>query len=258
MNPLMTETLAARNVVYFPCVDSTNLVAKQLAEQHAAHMTTVLADEQTKGRGRRGRSWLSRPGLGAWMTVIVRPDVPAARAPELVMVTAVALCEALRMLTGMNAAIKWPNDVQCEEKKLSGTLLELSANGTQLNYAVIGVGINVLGTDFPDELPDAASIESVTGVAFARAAVVEAFLDALGDAYEAWVAGGMARIMPTYAQCSATLGQKVRAICSDGDVFGVAESIAEDGALMLRLDDGTLRPLYAGDVSIRSGGGADA
>ncbi len=250
-NPLMSASLARRGAVYFPCVDSTNQVAKQLARQGAPHMTLVLADEQTAGRGRRGKSWLSRPGLGVWMTLIVRPDVPAVRAPELVMVTAVALCRALRDLTAMDAMIKWPNDVLCMEKKLSGTLLELSADGEQAGFAVIGVGINVLGMAFPPDLPDAASIQSVSGKVLRRCAVAEAFLDAFEDAYKKWAQDGMARIMPAYKGLSSTLGAKVKALCPDGEVFGTCVDIAQDGALLLRLDDGTVRPLYAGDVSIR-------
>ncbi len=247
----MSESLRARGAVYFDRVDSTNQVAKQLARQGAAHMTLVLADEQTSGRGRRGRSWLSRPGLGAWMTLIVRPDVPCARAPELVMVAAVALCWALRTLTAMDAQIKWPNDVLCQGKKLSGTLLELSADGDRLEFAVIGVGVNVLGTEFPADLPDAGSIESASGKLLRRSAVVETFLDAFDQVYRKWAADGMAHVCPAYKGLSSTLGAKVKALCPDGEVYGIAEDIAPDGALLLRLDDGSLRALYAGDVSIR-------
>lgn len=250
-NPLINDELRRRGAVYFDTVDSTNIAAKRLAKERALHMTMVLADEQTQGRGRRGRSWLSRAGRGAWMTIIVRPDVTPEHAPELVLVAAVALSDAITKITGQVAQIKWPNDVQLRGKKISGTLLELSLSGVDLEFAVVGVGVNILGTDFPADLPDAASLESVTGVEYKRADVVTAFWDAFRRRYDDWANAGLSAIMPDYRKHSITIGAQVKAICPDGDCVGTAIDIAADGALMLRLDSGEIRHLYAGDVSIR-------
>ncbi len=255
MNELMSDALRRRGVLYMDVVDSTNRAAKDLARQGAAHGTLVLCDEQTDGRGRRGRSWLSRPGHGAWMSLIARPEVPAARAPELVMVASVALARAIETASAVDARIKWPNDVVAGGRKLCGTLLEISASGEALDWAVIGVGINILGADFPEDLPDAGSIESVSGRQPRRAAVVAAFLDAFEECYALWMRGGMGRLLPVYKGYSSTLGARVRAICPDGEHEGVAEDIAPDGALLLRQRDGTLRALYAGDVSVRGADG---
>ncbi|MDL2206089.1 biotin--[acetyl-CoA-carboxylase] ligase [Eubacteriales bacterium OttesenSCG-928-N13] len=251
MNPLMSDALRARGAVYFDVVDSTNIVAKQLARQGAADKSLVLSDEQTAGRGRRGRGWISSPGQGAWMSLIVRPDVPVARAPELVMVSAVALCRAISDVCGLDLSIKWPNDMLANGKKLCGTLLEISASEDRLDWAVIGIGVNILGTKFPPELPDAGSIESVSGKRPRRAAVVEAFLNAFDEVYAHWQNSGMGWLLPIYKAHCSTLGARVRAICPDGEHEGVAEDISPDGALMLRLSDGSLRALYAGDVSVR-------
>lgn len=248
----MSEALAARGVVYFERVDSTNLVAKQLARQGAPHGTLVLADEQTHGRGRRGRGWVSRPGLGVWMSLIVRPELPTERAPELVMVAAVAMARAIRSLAPLDVWIKWPNDLVACGKKLCGMLLEMSAapDGA-LDFAVIGIGVNVLGRDFPEELPEAGSIESVSDLALHRASVVSAFLDQFDLVYSLWIEGGMKKLLPAYKALSSTLGARVRAVLPGEELLGLAEGIAPDGALLLRLDDGTLRALYAGDVSVR-------
>ena len=250
-NPLINDELLRRGAVYFDTVDSTNIAAKRLARERARHMTMVLADEQTQGRGRRGRSWLSRAGHGAWMTIIVRPDVSPEHAPELVLVAAVALSDAITNITGMKASIKWPNDVQLNGKKISGTLLELSVSGVDLDFAVVGVGVNILGRDFPDDLPDAASLESITGAEYKRTDVVTAFWDAFVRRYDDWAAGGLPAIMPDYKKHSITIGAQVKAICPDGEHIGRAIDIAPNGALMLKLDSGEIRHLYAGDVSIR-------
>ena len=253
-NPLMSPSLKERGVMYYEKVDSTNVVAKTLARSGRPHMTAVLSEEQEYGRGRRGRSWLSRPGVGAWMSLIVRPKILPQRAPELVIVTAVALWEALASLTGNDTRIKWPNDVHYGSDKICGTLLELGGIADpdkMLDFAVIGVGINVLGHDFPADLPEAASIESAMGVTLQRANVVECFLDCFERTYDQWLAEGLDAIMPKYRAHSSTLGARIKALCPDGERIGVAEDIAEDGALMLRMEDGSLERLYAGDVSIR-------
>lgn len=254
-NPLMNAALSARGALYFEELDSTNSMAKQLAREGAPHMTLVLAERQTLGRGRRGRGWLSRPGLGVWMTLIVRPELPAMRAPELSMVAAVATAQAIESQVPLSVGIKWPNDLVAGGKKLVGTLLEMSASGDMLDWAVIGIGINVLGREFPGELPDAGSIQSVCGQALGRAALVEAFLSEFERVYALWSAGSMERLMPLYKAHSSTLGAHVRAICPDEELVGLAEDIAMDGALMLRLEDGSMRALYAGDVSVRGMGG---
>lgn len=250
-NPLMSAALGQRGVAYFESIDSTNRMAKQLARQGAGHMTLVLADEQTMGRGRSGRDWLSRSGRGAWMSLIVRPELPAERAPELVMVAAVAMAEAIESLGAIRVGVKWPNDLVSGGKKLCGTLLEMSASEGRLDWAVIGIGVNILGADFPEDLPDAASIQSVSGKVLRRCAVVEAFLDQFERVYALWLKGGMKKLLPIYKAHSTTLGARVKAVCLDKTYEGIAEDIAPDGALLLRLPGGELRALYAGDVSVR-------
>lgn len=244
-NAMMNERLKALGVVYFNTVDSTNLTAKQFACQGAPHGTLILAEQQTTGRGRRGRTWLSRPGCGVWMSLIARGFAPE-KAGELPLVTAIAVCRAIGDLCFETPQIKWPNDIVLHGKKLCGMLLEMGQG-----FAVIGAGINVLGRDFPDELPNAGSIQSTTGRAIERAALVEAFLMRFEESYKAWLERGFFPLLPDYRALSCTLGREVRAFCPDGEYVGVALDVSPDGALLLRLSDGILKTLYAGDVSVR-------
>lgn len=244
--------LPGRHIEYHDVIDSTNIRARQLGAQGAPHMTLVLADEQTAGRGRMTRSWISPPGHNVYMTLLLRPPLPAFRAPELVFLSAVAACDAVNALVGEPVTrIKWPNDLVIGTKKISGTLLEMAVNGAMIDYAVDGIGINVFGTDFPPELPYAGSIESATGRRICRMELVRQFLDNIDPLYEQWLSEGFAPILDACRGRSATLGKRVRAICPDGEHIGTALDFDPSGALIVLTDDGETLTLTAGDVSVR-------
>lgn len=250
-NPLH-DRLPGRNIEYHPVIDSTNIRAKQLGSEGAPHMTLVLADEQTAGRGRMTRSWVSPPGTSALMSLLVRPALPAWRAPELVFISAVAACDTVNALIGEPVArIKWPNDLVIGTKKISGTLLEMALDGSDIDYAVVGIGVNILGTSFPVDLPYAGSIESAAGVQLRRMEFVAAYLDRFESLYDDWLVSGFAPVLDLCRARSATLGKLIRAICPDGEHTGVALDFDPTGALIIRAPDSALLTLTAGDVSVR-------
>lgn len=250
-NPLH-DRLPGRNIEYHPVIDSTNIRAKQLGAAGAPHMTLVLADEQTAGRGRMTRTWVCPPGTSTLMSLLVRPALPAWRAPELVFLSAVAACDAVNVLVGDSVArIKWPNDLVIGSKKISGTLLEMALDGADIDYAVVGIGVNVLGVEFPADLPYAGSIEACTGLRPQRMDFVARYLDRFEQLYDSWIVSGFASILDLCRERSATLGRPVRAICPDGEHIGVAIDFDPSGALIMRTDNGSLLTLTAGDVSVR-------
>lgn len=252
MNNSLHGRLPGRQIEYHPIIDSTNIRAKALGEAGAAHMTLVLADEQTAGRGRMTRTWVSPPGTSALMSLLVRPALPAYRAPELVFISAIAACRAVNHLVGWTAAaVKWPNDLVIGTKKISGTLLEMALDGMNIGYAVVGIGVNILGVDFPAELPYAGSIESAAGVQLQRMDFVAAYLDHFDALYDLWLSDGFAAILDIYRPLSATLGKPIRALCPDGEHTGVALDLDPSGALIMRADSGDILTLTAGDVSVR-------
>lgn len=244
--------LPGRNIEYHEIIDSTNIRAKQLGASGAPHMTLVLANEQTAGRGRMTRSWVSPPGTSALMSLLVRPQLPAWRAPELVFISAVAACDAVNALVGEPVArIKWPNDLVIGTKKISGTLLEMALDGVDIAYAVVGIGVNILGTQFPSDLPYAGSIESATGRQLSRMDWVAAYLDRFEALYDSWLTAGFAPILDLCRERSATLGKPIRAICPDGEHIGVAIDFDPSGALIVDTPDHQRLVLTAGDVSVR-------
>ena len=252
MNNPLHDRLPGRNIEYHSIIDSTNIRAKALGAAGAPHMTLVLADEQTAGRGRMTRTWVSPPGTSALMSLLLRPKLPAYRAPELVFISAIASCEAVNRLLGRPAAtVKWPNDLVIGTKKISGTLLEMALDGADIGYAVVGIGVNILGVDFPPELPYAGSIESAAGVRLQRMDFVSAYLDRFEALYDLWLTDGFEAILRIYRPLSATLGKPIRAICPDGEHIGVAIDLDPTGALIVRTDSGETLTLTAGDVSVR-------
>lgn len=252
MNDKLHGDLPGRTIEFHETIDSTNTRAKQLGAAGGAHMTLVLAETQTAGRGRMTRKWLVKPGNDIAMTLLLRPNLPAYRAPELVFLSAAALCDAINALVGRDAAkIKWPNDIVIGTKKISGTLLEMAVDGAMIDYAVDGIGINVLGTEFPPEIPYAGSIESATGVQLRRMELVAEFLNRFDPLYEMWLREGVAPILDLCRERSATLGKAIRAICPDGEHIGTAVDFDPSGALIMRTNDGEMLTLTAGDVSVR-------
>ncbi len=156
--PLLSTRELGRTIHHHESLGSTNEVAFRLAQDGAEHGEVVVAEQQTAGKGRRGRVWVSPPGLNLYFSAILRPELPPQRAPELTLVAAVALAEALREF-GTEAAIKWPNDVQIEGRKVAGILTELSAEPERVHFVVVGVGVNLNSQagHFPEELREVAT-----------------------------------------------------------------------------------------------------
>ena len=143
---------AGRNLEFWKDIDSTNTRAKELGEKGAPHGTLVVAEQQTAGKGRRGRSWVSPAGSSIYMTLLLRPEVEPSRAPMLTLLMAYSIAEALRESEQIDVQIKWPNDLVLNKKKICGILTEMSAEVDYVHYVVIGVGINVNTEEFPEEI----------------------------------------------------------------------------------------------------------
>jgi len=228
---------------YTPILPSTNTRAMELARAGAPSHTLVVADYQTQGRGRRGRTWHSPQG-GAWFSLLLRPQIPPTQG--LTLLAALAAREACETVAGIKSGIKWPNDIMWQGKKLGGILLELAIEGNILNWAVLGVGININQQAFPPELRETAiSLQQTT-----PDAVIQAFCDAFDKRWPAFLSEGIPGLMPEYIAYSVTLGRRVE-IITDQRLEGVAERLGPQGELLLRLDTGELQSIWAGDVSCR-------
>ncbi|MCG1003675.1 MULTISPECIES: biotin--[acetyl-CoA-carboxylase] ligase [Halobacterium] len=231
------------DVEYHDALPSTNDRARELAAEGASD-AVVLADRQTGGRGRRGREW-SSPSGGVWLSLVLRPDVPPARAPLVTLAAAVAVTDAARE-AGVDAAIKWPNDCIVPREgaerggdKLAGVLTEMEGEASRVSWVVVGVGVNV-DVD-PEELAGDATSVRAEGGETDRRLFVQRFLERF-DALR----GDPEAILDAWRERAATLGERVRVETADGDIVGDAVDVTEHGALVVDTDDGQ-RVVHAGD-----------
>jgi BirA family biotin operon repressor/biotin-[acetyl-CoA-carboxylase] ligase len=230
-------------------VDSTQTIAFALAERGAADRTVVVADSQRAGRGRHGRPWHDEPGASLLCSILIRPRLPRPQWPLLSLVAGVAVARALRRETGIDARLKWPNDVVVDGRKLAGILLE--SRFTAAPAVVIGIGINVGQREFPLELAaSATSVRLVAGRSVDREAILAAVLEELDAWRDRLEQEGFAPVREAWKAMSATLGGAVRA---DG-VTGRAVDLDADGALVI--DDGGQRHRVVAGELIEEAAGA--
>ena len=240
---------AGREIIYLRSVDSTNRYARELAARGAAEGTLVVADEQTAGRGRRGRGWLSPAGEGVFMSLILRPQAHPSQVAGLSLQAALATARAIASVTGLDARIKWPNDIVCGGKKVCGMLLEMNADEQSVRDVVAGIGINVHQREFPPEIAQTAdSLDLLTGTSVNRAALVRAFLQEFETVSSMAQAG---TLMDAYRERSATLAQRVQVIAPSGTFTGTALEVTDSGSLIVLDEQGQRREVLAADVSVR-------
>ena len=240
--------LAGRRIYYRESVGSTMDVARELAKRGEPEGAAVVAEEQTKGRGRFDRAWVSPPFENLYLTVIMRPA--RALLPSANMAAALAVRQTAADMTGASATVKWPNDVRVNGRKLAGILIEAEFEGGEPSFALAGIGLNVnLDVSRHPAIADtAASLLSVAGCEFEREAVLESLLRNLGE----WLSRAKSgeSLAPHWAASLETLGRRVRLRWKEGDeVEGVAESVDEQGGLTLVRDDGSRLTVAAGEVT---------
>lgn len=240
---------------WFDCIDSTNTRARELAKAGAPSGTVLIADRQTEGRGRLGRTFHSPGGTGIYFSVILRPRSHASRLMHLTCAAAVAACEAVESACRFRPGIKWTNDLVCGKHKLGGILTELGLNpdGT-VNYAIIGIGINCCQKkeDFPEEIREiAASLAMVTGREIDRSRVAAALMEAFLSMEQTLLTEKDAT-MEVYRRSCITLGKDISLVRADGSVHrGRALSVDPDGALIVEFIDGHVESVSSGEVSVR-------
>ena len=239
---------------WFDSIDSTNTRAKEMALRGAPHGTVLIADHQTGGRGRMGRSFLSPGGVGIYMSVLLRPHCPPEELMHLTCASAVAMCDAVEQSAGFRPGIKWTNDLVSGSKKLAGILTEMALDASgQIAYAVVGIGINCCQQpeDFAPEIRDmAGSLSMIAGTAVSRTKVAAAMLEALLRMDQDLLTGKDA-MMAQYRKDCITVGREISLVRGDEIRHGLAVDVDEEGALVVRFDDGHIETVNSGEVSVR-------
>lgn len=265
---------AGQSLFYYPETGSTNLDIKQLAETGASHGTLAVADAQTAGRGRRGRKWQSPQGTSIYMSILLRPQMSPEKAPMLTILMALSVTRALHDVlvcremknvadSGSCAeadsdgqpviGIKWPNDVLLNNKKICGILTEMSLEGQDIQYVVIGTGINVNTQDFPEEIAEiATSIRKETGRNWKRAEIVVKVMDYFEQYYDAFEKEqDLGFIKDEYESYLVNMDRSVRVLDPQGEFEGISRGIDHKGELLVERENGEITNVFAGEVSVR-------
>jgi BirA family transcriptional regulator, biotin operon repressor / biotin---[acetyl-CoA-carboxylase] ligase len=248
-----------RRIHWFDEVDSTQRVARELARDGAPEGTTVVAERQSAGRGRLGRQWHSPSGVNLYCSIVLRPPLAPSAVPQIALVAGAAVAAAVAEETGRAPAIKWPNDVLLDGRKVAGILTEMESEMERVHHVVAGIGVNLNAplASFPRELREkAGSLRSLTGRRIDRAAFTGRLLAALEARYGRYLSVGLSSVRAEWESFSCLTGTEVCVASPEGEVSGRALGLDDDGALRLRRPDGRVVRIIAGEVTVRDGYGA--
>jgi BirA family biotin operon repressor/biotin-[acetyl-CoA-carboxylase] ligase len=252
-NYLNTECIG-KKIIHFDTINSTNIKAKELADLGEQEGTIVISEEQTLGRGRLGRSWISPKYKGIWMSIILRPNINPIHVSKITQVGAAAVCKAAEEM-GIKTQIKWPNDIILNNKKVCGILTEMSAELNKINYVVMGIGINVNidKNEFPDDIKHmAASFKSEIGKEILRKELAARVLNNFELLYKEFTKEGIAKAsIDICRENSILLGKEINVIRDNKTISAKAVNLDGEGELIIQHSNGEIEKLISGEVSIR-------
>ena len=250
---LVDTKWAGKTVVYYDKIDSTNNRAKEAGDNGAAHGTLFVADMQVAGKGRRGRVWKSPSGSSIYMTILLYPDIPPVKAPQLTLLMAIAVAEGIQEVTGLETKIKWPNDIVVNGRKICGILTEMSTEIDYINHVVIGAGINVNQDTFPDDIKaTASSLKLELGKSVKRSELIAAVMKSFEKCYEIFIeTEDLSGLQELYNSMLVNRDQEVKVLEPGNEYKAHAIGINQTGELIVRTPDGKEKEIYAGEVSVR-------
>jgi len=250
---LGSAKIIGRDIQVFEQTTSTNDVVEKLARDGVREGAVVFAESQTKGRGRLGRVWMSPKRVGLWFSILLRPEMQPQETTQLTVISATALRRAIKTVTGLTADIKWPNDLLFGGKKTAGILTEMSAELDRIRHVILGIGVDVnLDTNtLPAELQKiATSLKAGSGRHISRAELAVEILRELDADYARVRSGKFSQIADEWEAACITIGKNVTVHSGDRHFRGRAESLDEDGALLIRTEHGHLERVIGGDVTL--------
>jgi len=247
--------LLGKEIHFYREVSSTNSIARQMAKSGAREGTIVISRTQSSGRGRLQRKWFCPPGKGLLLSMLLRPKISVHFIPQLTLLTAVVVAETIKAVTGCLAGIKWPNDIYINHKKVCGILAETSFSRTNVEYVIIGLGLNVnLDTDqLPTDCKETStSLSLELGQSVSRIRLLKQFIICWDEHLQGFIRGGHPYLRSKWMENNVTIGKNVSINKGDHSIDGLAIDVSEKGGLIVRLADGSLQEYLAEDVSLRN------
>ena len=253
---LLWSNTMGRELIVFDSIDSTNTYGKNNAD-HLMDGTIILSEEQLAGRGRRGKDWSSPKGTGIWMSVVLKPDIPPTEGVKTTQIAAAAVCKAIRDLTGLDALIKWPNDIVVNGRKVCGILTEMAGQLNKIDYIVVGIGINVNNTEFPEGISAVAtSLQIEYGKKIDRKELIVRIIKNFEALYHSYIENlNLTEVVAIVRDYSAVIGKEIKVIHGALERIVTVHDIDEEGFLIVESGDGKREVIFSGEVSIRGKNG---
>jgi BirA family biotin operon repressor/biotin-[acetyl-CoA-carboxylase] ligase len=254
IKPLLKTKWLGKTIHYFNSIVSTNSKAYELASQGVKEGEVVIAESQTKGKGRLGRNWFSPPYLNLYLSAILRPKIPPPQAPLITLMAAVATAEAIEKFSGLQPLIKWPNDILLNGRKMAGLLNEIKSETDRIHFVILGIGVNlnIAGKMFPKEIRAiATSLKEEMGQGVSRKIFLASFLQELEKWYTVFIKQGEAIILKSWRERAQIKGRQVRMVSFGETITGRAIDVDSDGALIIETRRGERKRVVAGDVEYR-------
>lgn len=241
-----------KELEYHETIDSTNIRAKEWAKEGAKEGSLVIAEYQSKGKGRLGRTWISPKGEGIWMSLILRPFLEVSKIPQVTLVAGLCMSKAIENTTGLQAKIKWPNDIVLNNKKAAGILTELSTSAKGINFIVVGIGVNVNNQELDKSIPYGTSLTNEGNKLYGREKIISEFLNLFEIYYEYYIKEkSIAFLLEEYKERCVNLNKEVRILSNQEEYVAYVENINNEGSLEVRKTDGSLETIFTGEVSVR-------
>lgn len=242
-----------KQVKVYDTIDSTNTEGKRLYQAGLRQAALIVAKEQTKGKGRRGRTWASPKDEGIFMSLLLMPDIDPTQASMLTLVAGLAVCQAIEALMAIKPMIKWPNDIVVEGRKVGGILTEMSAEMDYVHHVIVGMGINANQSTFHESIVDmAVSLKQICGQPVNRPALIGRITEHFEALYNRFIEeGDLSFMTKAYNERCINVGAQLKVISRQGDTLGTGLGICPSGTLQIRQADGTITEVNAGEVSVR-------
>ncbi len=252
---LLNTKIIGNEIIFIESIDSTNNYGKKICGKEFVEGTIIIAEEQTTGRGRLGRNWISPKGEGIWMSILLKPNLKPEQASQLTILAAYAAAKSIRDMLELDALIKWPNDIVIDGRKACGILTEMGAEIDRINYLIVGIGINVNIEEksfYANSLNTATSLRIEKGEAIDRKALLAKVIENFESLYMAFIESkNIEDLLYKYKKISVTLGKEIKFSFNKEDFIGTAVDIDSLGRLLIKLKNGEIIELSSGEVSVR-------
>jgi len=247
IRPGLKTNIVGKEYFYFKTLPSTNIIAKQKIKENAQDGAVIISDVQTSGRGRKNRNWSSPEG-GLWFSVILYPDIPPQKGMLLTMASSVAVAQAIKDIAGLNPIVKWPNDLLLNDKKICGILTELNAEIDRINYAVVGMGVNVNNPIDENLKESATSLAQEIGSEVSRIKLLRSILSYLDQYYLKLISKDYSFIRDLWFSNANIIGRKIQVQDEKNILIGIVKDIDDSGYLILTTEDDEIR-IVSGDIT---------